>query len=73
MTVNNLLFSLISSEISEGKIKPKYDKKPDEAAVSKLYQTSKAHDVAHIVCNVEEYCGDSQLSTLNSQHSTSRG
>ena len=54
MTVNNLLFSLISSEISEGKIKTKYDKKPDEATVSKLYQTSKAHDVAHIVCNALE-------------------
>ncbi len=57
MTVNYLLFSLISSEISEGKFQTKYDKKPDEDTLKKLYKTSKEHDTAHIVANALENQG----------------
>ncbi|MBP3580764.1 MAG: nucleotidyltransferase family protein [Clostridia bacterium] len=57
MTLNNLLFSLISSEISEGIAQTKYDKKPDEETLKKLYKTAKAHDVAHIVCEALEKQG----------------
>ena len=55
MTVHQLLFSLISSEISE--TKAKYDKKPDEDTLLKLYKTAKKHDVAHIVCQALEKQG----------------
>ncbi len=49
MTTNQLLFSLVSTEIAKDKT-VKFDKKPDEETLKKLYKTAKAHDVAHIVC-----------------------
>ena len=56
MTKNELLFSLISTEIAKDKT-VKYNKKPDEEMLSKLYKTAKAHDVAHIVCEALEKQG----------------
>lgn len=56
MTKNELLFSLISTEIAKEKT-VKYNKKPDEEMLKKLYKTAKAHDVAHIVCEALEKQG----------------
>ncbi len=53
MTKNELLFSLISTEIAMDRT-VKFDKKPDEETLKKLYKTAKAHDVAHIVCEALE-------------------
>ena len=56
MTTNELLFSLISTEITKDKT-VKYPKKPDEETLKKLYKTAKAHDVAHILCEALEKQG----------------
>ena len=56
MTMNQLLFSLISSVIGGGK-EVKCDKKPDEETLAKLYKTAKKHDVAHIVSEALEKQG----------------
>ncbi len=57
MTVKQLLFSLIASVICENKEQMQIQYKPKEEQLAKLYRLSKAHDVAHIVCEALERCG----------------
>lgn len=55
MTTNELLFSLIKSEIVESEFE--FKELPSADTLKKLYNTAKSHDVAHIVANALEKKG----------------